>query len=150
MFSANKQQESVLEALNHPRKHTFSFLPQTLVLAGALHKYIEEIEENKGQSEDERFNRALTEAIDNASGTLDSWTYLGAKGSLFCFHQEDAVAPSINQLVLGAPKVWIFIQAAGMEMLRRLFQGKSFPGWDRPLINHTTHRCHTPLLHGPS
>lgn len=120
---ANNRGESVLEGVNHPRKDTLKFLPQLLAFAGTLYYYVHSCAHISDT--DARIHAAFRTTLEHAPGTISPWTYVGTKGSVFPLHQEDALLPSANQLVLGRPKVWVNITTHNLMRLQGMMEGAS-------------------------
>jgi hypothetical protein len=113
----------VLEGVDHPRKDTLKFLPQLLAFAGTLDYYVHSYAHLSDT--DERIHAAFCTALEHAPGTISPWTYVGTKGSVFPLHQEDALLPSANQLVLGQPKIWMNITPYNLVRLQGMTEGAS-------------------------
>lgn len=113
----------MLEAVKHPRKDTLKFLPPLLALSGTLYHYVHTFADISDT--DARFAAAFRTALEHAPGTISPWTYIGTKGSVFPLHQEDALLPSANQLVLGHPKVWINLTLDSLRRLHGMMEGAS-------------------------
>ena len=119
--SANDQGKSVLEAINHPRQNTLKLLPPFLTFAGTLYHYVHNCADISDT--DERIDAAFRLTLKVASGTITPWTYIATKGSAFPLHQEDALLPSANQHLIGAPRVWLNLMCSSLLRLQGMVYG---------------------------
>ncbi|KIM27436.1 hypothetical protein M408DRAFT_24645 [Serendipita vermifera MAFF 305830] len=121
----NSQNQSILDAIQHPQRNALRSLPPILIFAGALYWYSAVCARNSDP--DECLAEAYSTALEDAPGTLTSWSYLGTGGSFFGLHQEDVLLPSANQHIAGAPKVWINVPARSLERLMGVVSGRIDP-----------------------